>query len=324
MNTRSGSATKPVSRSSTTEPNAMLRRADRGRGARLTRSTSPPIVDGSTLPTNWPGEVVADQCPRAGRRRRRRAAPAASARPTGRRRAAVMSRPAARSSDREQVVPVGEQLRRGSAPCSTSTPSRATLTSDAQPRTSSPGAGRGTTGAPSPMARQPTWAAERPSVRPGAASAPRGRLRDAWARAHHDGRRRRARGRGRRARARGSCSCTASAARRRTSPTTSPRSRRDHTVVVFDHRGHGESDKPDDLAGVLARPARRRHARGRRRGRPRPRSGCSGTRWAAWSPAGSCCEHPSAVDALVLMDTSPGPMPGFDPELMEFGARRSR
>ena len=50
---RSGSATKPLSRSMTTDANAMSL-APVVFAARLTRSTSPPIVDGSTLPTNCP------------------------------------------------------------------------------------------------------------------------------------------------------------------------------------------------------------------------------------------------------------------------------
>ena len=52
-NTSNGSATKPVSRSSTTDANDDLGRAD---GVRRPRDaqTSPPIVDGRTLPTNRP------------------------------------------------------------------------------------------------------------------------------------------------------------------------------------------------------------------------------------------------------------------------------
>ena len=53
MNVRSGSATKPLSRSMTTDAKATSP-APVDLAARLTRSTSPPIVDGSTLPTNWP------------------------------------------------------------------------------------------------------------------------------------------------------------------------------------------------------------------------------------------------------------------------------
>ena len=60
--------------------------------------------------------------------------------------------------------------------------------------------------------------------------------------------------------------------RRRQGGLRRPRRRarpRSHRSSTFDHRGHGESDTPDDVGGVLARPARRRHARGRRRGRAR-------------------------------------------------------
>ena len=55
MNTRSGNATKPVRRSSTTEPKAMGDESTVAE-ARDTRSTSPPIVEGRTLPTNWPAK----------------------------------------------------------------------------------------------------------------------------------------------------------------------------------------------------------------------------------------------------------------------------
>ena len=53
MNVRSGSTTKPLSRSMTTDAKAMSP-VPVDFAARLTRSTSPPMVDGSTLPTNWP------------------------------------------------------------------------------------------------------------------------------------------------------------------------------------------------------------------------------------------------------------------------------
>src|SRR5882672_395613 len=52
---------------------------------------------------------------------------------------------------------------------------------------------------------------------------------------------------------------------------------RDHTVVVFDHRGHGASDKPA-------------------------------------KPASYTLER---LVALVMMDTTAGPIPGFDASLME-------
>ena len=48
-----GSTTHPVSRSSTTEAKLSGLRPSRAT-SRLTRSTSPPMVVGSTLATNWP------------------------------------------------------------------------------------------------------------------------------------------------------------------------------------------------------------------------------------------------------------------------------
>jgi hypothetical protein len=53
--TRTGSATNPLSRSMATEAN------DTGAepvdlAPRLTRRTSPPIVEGSRFPTNWPAK----------------------------------------------------------------------------------------------------------------------------------------------------------------------------------------------------------------------------------------------------------------------------
>ena len=87
--------------------------------------------------------------------------------------------------------------------------------------------------------------------------------------ADHDGRRCRARGRGRGRGSRARVGARASAARRRISPITSPPSPRDHTVVIFDHRGHGASDNPTDPAAYSLDRLRGRHARGRRRGRAR-------------------------------------------------------
>jgi Tfp pilus assembly protein PilV len=49
----SGSATKPLRRSMTTDAKATSP-VPVDFVARLTRRTSPPMVDGSTLPTNWP------------------------------------------------------------------------------------------------------------------------------------------------------------------------------------------------------------------------------------------------------------------------------
>ena len=116
-----------------------------------------------------------------------------------------------------------------------------------------------------------------------------------------------------------SCWCTASAARRRTSPTTCPRSRA-HTVVIFDHRGHGESDKPTDpaaysldrlVADIVA---------------VADALGLDTFRLLGHSMGGMVARRlvlrrPDRVEALVMMDTSPGPPPGLDSELVELGAK---
>ena len=112
-----------------------------------------------------------------------------------------------------------------------------------------------------------------------------------------------------RAAARRCCWCTASAARRRTSPTTSTRSRRTHHVVTFDHRGHGESDSPTDAAVVLARPAAADTLA------VADAVGADQFRLLGHSMGGMVVRRvvlaqPERVDALVLMDTSPGPVPG--------------
>src|SRR6266545_778990 len=93
-----------------------------------------------------------------------------------------------------------------------------------------------------------------------------------------------------------------------------------HRVVTFDHRGHGESDDPPDvsaysldrmatdLLGVV------------------DTLGIDGFRLLGHSMGGMVARrfvlaHPSRVDALVLMDTSPGPVPGIDPQLAGLAAQ---
>ena len=92
-----------------------------------------------------------------------------------------------------------------------------------------------------------------------------------------------------------------------------------HRVVTFDHRGHGESDKPSDAtsysldrmaADVLA------VADG---------MGFDTFRLLGHSMGGMVTRRvvlaqPARIDALVLMDTSAGPIPGLDPELAELAA----
>jgi pimeloyl-ACP methyl ester carboxylesterase len=91
---------------------------------------------------------------------------------------------------------------------------------------------------------------------------------------------------------------------------------RDHTVVTFDHRGHGDSDKPTDPAAysfdrlvddtVAVADA----------------TGLDHFRLLGHSMGGMVARrvairHGERVDALVMMDTSAGPVPGFDPALMD-------
>lgn len=93
----------------------------------------------------------------------------------------------------------------------------------------------------------------------------------------------------------------------------------DHTVVTFDHRGHGASDAPDTvdaysldqlaadtLAVADALALDRFHLLGHSMG------GMVARRVVLAAP--------HRVSALILMDTSPGPIDGFDPELMELAA----
>jgi 3-oxoadipate enol-lactonase len=94
---------------------------------------------------------------------------------------------------------------------------------------------------------------------------------------------------------------------------------RDHTVVVFDHRGHGKSDKPADPGAYsiqrmatdileVADACELEHFRllghsmGGMVGRQVP------------------LREPSRVEALIMMDTTAGPIPGFDASLIEAAA----
>ncbi len=94
---------------------------------------------------------------------------------------------------------------------------------------------------------------------------------------------------------------------------------RDHTVVVFDHRGHGASDKPsvrnaysmDRLASDILDVA--------------DACGLDRFRLLGHSMGGMVGRQipirvPERVEAFVMMDTSAGPIPGFDPALMDAAA----
>src|SRR5437868_144683 len=94
---------------------------------------------------------------------------------------------------------------------------------------------------------------------------------------------------------------------------------RDHTVVVFDHRGHGESDKPDDpaayslerLAADVLQVADAVHF---------PSFRLLGHSMGGMVTRKVVLEAPDRVDAFVMMDTSAGPIPGFDPDLVDIAA----
>jgi pimeloyl-ACP methyl ester carboxylesterase len=90
---------------------------------------------------------------------------------------------------------------------------------------------------------------------------------------------------------------------------------RDHTVVTFDHRGHGASDKPTERAAysfarLVADTLQVADAAGLDRFR------LLGHSMGGMVARKVALAHPARVDALVMMDTSPGPVPGYDPELM--------
>jgi 3-oxoadipate enol-lactonase len=92
-----------------------------------------------------------------------------------------------------------------------------------------------------------------------------------------------------------------------------------HRVVTFDHRGHGESDKPPDVTDYsLDRMAT--DVLG-----VADALGVGGFRLVGYSMGGMVARRvvlarPERIEALVLMDTSPGPVPGLDPDLVELAA----
>jgi pimeloyl-ACP methyl ester carboxylesterase len=91
-----------------------------------------------------------------------------------------------------------------------------------------------------------------------------------------------------------------------------------HRVVTFDHRGHGESGKPDDIAAYsLDRMATDVVT-------VAAATGLRDLRLLGHSMGGMvvrrvAAARPDLAAALVFMDTSPGPPPGLDPELIAFG-----
>jgi len=93
----------------------------------------------------------------------------------------------------------------------------------------------------------------------------------------------------------------------------------DHTVVTFDLRGHGDSDQPEDPAAYsLERLADDILA-------VADHFGFTGFRLLGHSMGGMVARKvvltaPDRVEALVMMDTTPGPVPGFDPALLDMAA----
>lgn len=91
---------------------------------------------------------------------------------------------------------------------------------------------------------------------------------------------------------------------------------RDHTVVIFDHRGHGASDKPTDPAAYsLDRLAADTLA-------VADAAGLGQFRLLGHSMGGMVARRiaineTARLDALLMMDTSAGPIPGFDPSLID-------
>jgi pimeloyl-ACP methyl ester carboxylesterase len=93
-----------------------------------------------------------------------------------------------------------------------------------------------------------------------------------------------------------------------------------HRVVAFDHRGHGESDAPDDVASYSL-----------------DRLGADvlcvadglgidvftllGHSMGGMAVRRTVFAHPERIDALVLMDTSHGPVAGLDPTLVDVAAQ---
>lgn len=92
----------------------------------------------------------------------------------------------------------------------------------------------------------------------------------------------------------------------------------DHRVVVFDHRGHGASDAPDQPGAYsLDRLAADTLA-------VADAYGLRDLRLLGHSMGGMVIRrlvvaHPERATALVFMDTSPGSPPGIDPDVVAFG-----
>ena len=94
----------------------------------------------------------------------------------------------------------------------------------------------------------------------------------------------------------------------------------DHRVVTLDLRGHGESEGPEDPS----RCSLDRFAADL--GNVLDALGIDACRLLGHSMGGMIVRRfvlasPTRVDALVLMDTSPGPVPGLDAEMIDLGVQ---
>jgi pimeloyl-ACP methyl ester carboxylesterase len=93
----------------------------------------------------------------------------------------------------------------------------------------------------------------------------------------------------------------------------------DHHAVSFDHRGHGESDKPDEPAAYsLDRMAA--DAFEVASAFEAERFTLLGHSMGGMVARRMVLARPDRIDALVLMDTSPGPVEGLDRELVAAAA----
>jgi len=89
-------------------------------------------------------------------------------------------------------------------------------------------------------------------------------------------------------------------------------------VVTFDHRGHGASDSPPDASSYsFDRLALDTIAVANAVGADQFR--LLGHSLGGMVARRLVLAHPQRVEALILMDTSPGPVPGLDGELIEMG-----
>lgn len=92
-----------------------------------------------------------------------------------------------------------------------------------------------------------------------------------------------------------------------------------YTVVTFDHRGHGASDSPTDTGAYSFERLRADTLA------VADAVGFDTFRLLGHSMGGMlvrriAIDHAARIEALIMMDTSPGPIPGFDPDLVELAA----